>query len=339
MFGLTNNEKHVKPTNESTKCNIQHFNKNGVQSIDLSSSATGNLNDIASRIKTREFSLDRDSLNIAPVLDIAFGDSAIYMLDMFASVTKVPFNSESKSIQFNIRDLYPGDFINPVSIDIRNDSLYVLDIAGSSLLVFDMNFQPAKKIRLRYATVDFSVQDESIMTTNLELPSDPSPFIIYDINGNIINKLTKDIVYDDIDPNIYCQKAFYKVYGIPYALDGTANKVYALDGDKLIPKFNFDFGIRTKPESEHLDTSKYVVSTEFFQIGNMIILSYLFNDERFYCFYDSSTSKVENGTLHQTSDGYAFYPRWQYNSELIGYLPSEDGTGNGSLLFFSLHQY
>ena len=339
MFAQTYKEKHVKPTDESTECNIQHFNKNGVQSIDLSSSETGNLNDIASRISTLVFSLDRDSLNIAPVLDIAFGDSAIYMLDRFASVTKVPFNTEAKSIQFNIRDVFPGDFINPVSIDILNDSLYVLDIADASLLVFDMNFQPTKKIRLRYATVDFSVQDESIMTTNIELPSDPSPFIIYDMNGNIINKLTKDIVYEDIDPNIYCQKAFYKVDGSLYALDGNVNKVYALDGDKLIPKFDFDFGIRTKPESKHLDTSKYVVSTEFFQIRNMTVLSYLFNDERFYCFYDSSTGKIENGTLHQTSDGHAFYPRWQYNGELIGYLPSEDGTGNGSLLFFSLDQY
>ena len=80
---------------------------------------------------------------------------------------------------------------------------------------------------LRYATVDFSVQDESIMTTNIELPSDPSPFIIYDMNGNIINKLTKDIVYEDIDPNLYCQKAFYKVDGSLYALDGNANKVYS----------------------------------------------------------------------------------------------------------------
>lgn len=339
MFGQTDKDKDVKPSDKSTDNNIELLNKNRVHSIDLSNSKTVKLDDIASRIKTRELSLDRYSLKIGPVLDIAFGDSAFYILDRFASIIRVPYDNDGSAKQINIRDIYPGDYIYPVSLDFSNDSLFVLDMATASILVFDRNFQPEKKMQLRYSTHDLTVQDEIIVATNLELPSDPSPFIIYDMNGNVVNKQTKDIVYDDIDLNIYCQKPFLNIDGNVYALDWNSNRVYSLLGNNLIPIFEFNFGNRSKPEKEHLDTSKYVVSTEWFNLGDMTILSYLFNDERFYCFYNCSIGKVENGILHQTSDGYAFYPRWQYAGELIGYLQSEDSTGNGSLLFFSFDQY
>lgn len=339
MYGQTDNANVIKTTDASTGHDIPFLHKKRVHSIDLSNSETRKLDDIASRIKTRELSLDRDSLKIGPVLDIAFGDSAFYILDRFASIIRVPYDTDVSAKQVNIKDLCPGDYINPVSLDFYNDSLFVLDMATASILVFDKNFQPVKKMQLRYSTHDLTVQDEIIVATNLELPSDPSPFIIYDMNGNVVSKLTKDIVYDDIDLNIYCQKPFLNIDGNVYALDGNSNRVYSLLGNNLIPIFEFNFGNRSKLEKEHLDTSKYVVSTECFNLGDMTILSYLFNDERFYCFYNCSTGKVENGILHQTSDGYAFYPRWQYAGELIGYLPSEDGTGNGSLLFFSFDQY
>ena len=228
IFGQTDKERHVKPTNESTECNIEHFSNNRVHSIDLSNPEIGKLDDIASRIKTRELSLDRDSLTIGPVLDMAFGDSACYILDRYSSIISLPYDTDVIAKQVNMRDMFPGDFIYPVSMEFSNDSLYILDMAAASILVVDKNFQSVKKIQLRYTTHDLIVRDGIIVATNLELPSDPSPFIIYDMNGNIINKLTKDIVYEDIDPNIYCQKVFYKVDGSIYALDGNANKVYSI---------------------------------------------------------------------------------------------------------------
>ena len=71
----------------------------------------------------------------------------------------------------------------------------------------------------------------------------------------------------------------------------------------------------------------------------MVLLSYLLDNQRQYCYYDVKTGQIKNGTVNATSEGFPFFPRWQHGNELIGYLESESGEKNGSLLFYTLKWY
>ncbi|MDE6795174.1 MAG: 6-bladed beta-propeller [Muribaculaceae bacterium] len=307
--------------------------------INLVTTKTNSLNTLPSKITTRTLSLDRDSLKIGQIKDIAFGDSVCYVLDMNANVFRIPYNVESRSKVINKRGNGPGEYIAPVAIDIYDNDVYVLDIATSSVLKYDENLNSVNSIRLSHPADDIIVFDYGIMASNLDLKTCASPFIIYDFDGKILADLSKNTVNKEPAAYKICTNPFLNIEDSVYALDGNTNKLYVVKDQEIVMKYEFDFGDRAQPKDIVLDVdnySKYALSTNCFHIGDKAILSYLIENKRMYCFYDKVTGFIWNGSLRETADGFPFFPKWQKDNELVGVLESPDDSENGSLLFYSI---
>ena len=307
--------------------------------IDIATLEVQDLSNYTSNIRTRHLSLDRDSLIIGDIGDIAFGDSVCYILDMNASIIKFPYNTDAKATLINKKGNGPGEYIFPKAIEVNNDNVFLLDMATSSILKYDKDLNLINTVKLRYPADDFTVTDDAIIANNLISQSSPSPFIVYNMDGEIIYTLTQDIITKAPDTFKIGSKSFLKVGTMVYALDSNTSKVYTWDGKQFAPFCEYDFGDKAKPEEEFLsfeNHSKYTLPKDYFHIGDKSILFYLKDGKSLlYCLYDHKTGNTQKG-LPIISDTFPFFPRWQKDNELVGYLEAEDEEKNGSLIFYSI---
>lgn len=310
-----------------------------IYKVDLSSANSDNLNNFSSKISCSQLALNMDSLTLSTVKDIAFGDSAVYVLDMSASIAKIPYDLDGHAFTVNRRGVGAGEYISPVAIEAFDDYIYILDIATATVHRYDSELSPINSIKLSNPADDFTVTRDYIIVSNIGTSDNVGKFTVYSMDGRVVSNSNEDSYEYDIPSFKVCSNPLINVDGTVYALDGEYNRIYILNNGKLLPEFEYDFGEKAKPSDVVVDSSnfsKYAMSTDCFHIGDITVLSYLVDNKRQYCFFDRNTGSINNGAIPETYDGQPFYPRWQNGNKLVGYIEPDNPEENGVLLFYSI---
>lgn len=312
--------------------------RNSCIQIDLSS-VPMDPSEIDLDILTREVSLDNDSIIIGNIVDLVATDSVCFILDENGSIIRYPLADGISPKRINSRGHGFGEYIAPVALTSDKDTLYVLDIATASILKYDTDLKPLENVQLDHPAQNILICGDNILSDNLDLKSNSNMVIMSDRKGNHIDNLIPIADVGELDSYRVGNTFMERMQDDVFVLDSKGNTLYMYEDGVMHPAYRYDFGKRMIPEGKPLDVgnlSQYAVSTHCFISGDMVLLSYLLDNQRQYCYYDVKTGQIKNGTVNATSEGFPFFPRWQHGNELIGYLESESGEKNGSLLFYTL---
>jgi hypothetical protein len=96
--------------------------------------------------------------------------------------------------------------------------------------------------------------------------------------------------------------------------------------------YQFDFGKLTIPDNINtndyniFEDFSYVVCTHFFTLQDRLVLSFLYENKRYYNFTNLLTAEQKAGIIE--SQYIPFFPQWQRGNTLIGYVHYEDIKDN-----------
>lgn len=180
-------------------------------------------------VSYRQVSLDRDSLIIGNIKDIAADSNSYYILDEYGTIAHIPADS---SIQANyIHDIGEGpeEYLRPCAISMHKDTLYVLDFPTKKIHRYSTELNYISSITLENTAENFTVTDNGIITENFDKTPGSFRYNLYDFNGQLKSKLCKRAkTTEPISFIIPSTQFLNTAEGNTFALDGYSNSILLL---------------------------------------------------------------------------------------------------------------
>lgn len=304
------------------------------------------------RFDMRVLDLRSDSLEyIGHVKDVAGIGASIYVLnDRMSSIAKFDSRTGLLEREISRRGNGPSEYIQPVALSADSIQLYLLDMGGRSILVYDKDLEAIGKIRLSFPALDFVKVSEGFLCYNLAVSDTLCQIVHIDEEGRVKSSFGPAEMKPE---RMYTGAKVFSVNqaGGVYCVLPFERTVYHWEESsrELCPFVTFDFGRKNLPEdadAEQTDVtsqSEYVVTSEFFYIDSLQVNSFLYANKRYYGFSTAGDSVCQAGMMVDNHEGKPFFPQWQMGNVLVSSYSydeadesDEKGKYGNALLLFTL---
>lgn len=267
-----------------------------------------------------------DTNFIGQIKDVAICNDSIYILDEIKQSLFI-FDIHGNFIkEACYLGRAGGEYINAFSIECDSSNVYVLDMPGKKLLVYDRLLNFIEQKNLPHSSSDFKIFNKYFVFNNIE-----------DINGNYyFSCMDADMkMLDKLIP--YDRKSGHTLHGrgtgqmiawnenmkFISLVRPFSNHVYKMiPGEKLQSLYRIDFGVNTIPErgTNAIDLSRtnFIYIEDFFDLGQYKVVSFFGKEKRYYCIFTPEREVLYAGRVRDSETHLPFFPRWQYRNKLIG---------------------
>ena len=311
---------------------------------------TGKEMEVNDWVETRMLALHKDSSEcmLGNVKDIAGIDSFIYVLDdVSASVMRFDARTGLQQKIICRRGNGPLEYIQPVALSADSSRLYLLDMGGRSIILYDKELEAERDIRLDFPALDFAKVPGGFLCYNPAASDMLSQVVYVDDHGNVkasfgASEIKQRSTY--ATEKIFCKDGANRVY-CTLPLDRT---VYHWNADKetLQPVAAYDYGSNNLPDNANAEQtedarSEYAIMCEFFCVDQTLVSSFLHGGKRYYNFLLPDSVPLQVGTIKRKPNQLPFFPRWQLGNMLVGSYVRDDtenpsAESGDALLLFTL---
>lgn len=307
------------------------------------------------RFDMRVLDLHSDSLEyIGHVKDVAGIGASVYVLnDRMSSVAKFDGRTGLLEREISRRGNGPSEYIQPVALSADSARLYLLDMGGLSILVYDEDLETVRKIRLGFPALNFVKVSEGFLCYNLAVSDSLHQIVHVDESGRVKSsfgpvEMKPERMYTgakvfstDQEGTVFCVLPFDRT-------------VYYWEGDsrELRPFVTFDFRQKNLPEdagagqTDVATQSDYAVTSEFFHVDSLLVNSFLYANKRYYGFAPDGGTVCRAGMMVDSHSGKPFFPQWQMGNVLVASYSydeadesDEKGKYGNALLLFTLKSH
>lgn len=282
------------------------------------------MNNIIDDFSIVELRLDT-SLIIGRVKDLCIVDTTIFILDdMTFSLSSFSLKDGRLLKTICRKGNGPKEYINPVSISVSENKIYLLDLATNKIIVFGKDLEPLDEVRISFTALDFIKAENGFLFYNMGGEKELGKFVYTDLKGNIQNSFipsTKDNSDYLCGGKLFVKNDENEIY----ATDPLSNTIYHWDKNNLSPYIRTDFQKYNIPDEIELNGTNifeenYAVNCNFFITSFVFINSFLYKDMRYYNFKSLLSEKSISGKVKVSN--MPFYPQWQSGKRLISVCPN-----------------
>lgn len=304
-----------KSKNEGRVCEIK---------IDNYENAIFNAKTVFTSIDTMALKTN-DSFILSQVIDMCVSQNYIYILDANHSLSF--YDRNTGKMQKHVRAIGhgAGEYIMPKAICTDGTDLYLLHEKACNVYDLYLNFK--KKIIIDLTALDFTKVDDGFLFCNLTPTKDLKRLVYTDNDGKIKDSYLPTTLLIDAVASKEC--FIHDDSNNVYFTEPTSDKLYRWNKNGIVlcyrSSISNSFGDNLKTTSEK-DT--YAYNTNWFKLKDIIVNSFLYNGDRFYNIYDTTTSKSIKGKVN-TNDSIPFFPQWQWENTLYGVFNEYDEHSKG----------
>lgn len=270
--------------------------------------------------------------HIGNVLSLCVLDSFIYVIDATNGISKFGLSDGKMRKQLRKVGKARDEYLQIQSICTDGNNLYVLDLSGMSVLMYDSDLTFKSKIKLKFPSLDFIKTEDGFLFFNLNANDDLKQIVYTDNNGKVKKSFfDSEIRLDAIMPkDIFVKGSDDKIYfSLPMS-----NEIYCWTG--RAPKLIYRECFWDDPEGDiFADNSSELmekITLSFFFITKSKVLScYYKNNFPHYNIYDTRSSVSQSGVIDTTAM-VPFFPRWQHKNLLLGVSPSYGSASKEGVL-------
>ena len=277
---------------------------------------------------------------ISEVKDLCMNDSLVFILDMNHRI--FAFDAQSGALKHSIQNTgHSGtEYIAPMAITLCDSVLYVLDLQGMSILFFDADLSFLSRIRIPCPTLDFTKVDDGFLLYNLSVTDELKQIVHIDESGQPVGSFFTPESHLDLLPSehIFTEDPA----GETYFMLPLSDSIYRWKDGHPEAEYIIDFGgSRPREKSSSSPIQKGIPSAlSTFLTSDYVITSFLSHSLVNHSILHRKSGRSQAGVVN-TNGAYAFFPKWQSESALIGITESVDTATNQSktvLLMYRLYQ-
>lgn len=246
-----------------------------------------------------------------------------FVLDIFNNAIFI-FDKKGNHIQTLFRvGNGPGEYLQLIDFDLYDDLLYILDFAGQSILIYDMELTFKDKISYETFSSQINISNNSFILYNEPSGRDNDyQFSIIDKNGAFIKgelpRLNSSPPY-----NYGGISVFSKVNEYSYISPIYGNIIYGDDEFEEI--FQIRFSQNAFPSDQFIGDYDifspdflYLIKNHFFVTEKFFLFDYDKDNKRFMSVFDRVNRELNTGEIkNDMISNFRFFPRWSNNGYLI----------------------
>jgi len=300
--------------------NIEEFQNNMI-----------NIYDVVKNIKIIPIETDSTVL-IGNVKDICFFGEYIYLLDdLTASILKIDMKDGSCVKKICDKGNGPNEYIRPAAIKSDSSWIYLLDMPMRQLIFYNHELEAQKTIRLPVSAQDFECVNNGFLLYNADSSPKANKLVYIDRKGNVKNNFFPCTEFNNSGIYNWGRERNFSInnnqilFSEPYS-----NTIYIWKNNHPTLKYQLSFGNLTTPNPTNINNYNifedfsYAVCMDFFNPDDFLIISFIYKNQRYYCFSNLLTDEKKMGVVSDEKNDFPFFPRWQNGNTLIGFVYYKD---------------
>ncbi len=251
--------------------------------------------------------LDPKGNVMSQISDVCVNDKYIFVLDDMNGIFM--FNANNGELKCSSRNTGhgKGECIGLKSLEMLNDTLYILDFQGQKIQKFDMEMKHVGDVQIEFPAIDFAVLNDGFLLYNMASTEKVKKVVKTSRDGKIIDSYLSP----SKDMNLMINDKFFSrdENGNIYMSECFSDTIYKYKGGDLVPCFVLDTG-ENSSDFEHTSEMMNGVSTNIMG-GSIITSQYVFtrfiNEFVKNNIYTIDKNKSKSG-LVKTEGDYIFEP-------------------------------
>lgn len=271
---------------------------------------------------------------LGQVQDISLTDTQVYILDKTNSIWIFNLETGLQEKKVNRTGHGNGEYIGLSSICVEDDSVFALDFQGSSIIIYDLNLDFKRRIRLPFPAIDFAKTPDGFLLCNMN-PSEQLKRIVHiDANGTVLNSFLST----KMDEGIMMTDRIFTTddEGTVFFSEPASSIIYKWEDGIVRPAYSFEYEkgalLEKSPVQQESKQSPQTIRS-FVSLRDVITL-YVSNKFVLTNIYNQETGTAKSGMI-DTHLPYPFFPMVYKNKSLWGIYDrsmADPGKGPGMVL-------
>jgi len=273
---------------------------------------------------------DTALLPVSDVKDVAIDGEVCYVLDSQSLLTVFSLRDGRIIAQSRPLGRGRGEYISPMAIDARNDTLYVEDAGKRSIVCYDSTLCAIGEFPIDEVALDFaSVGDGFVMLSLSE--AQKLQLKLVGETGSMVKAGPEGQLEADLLSSV-CDCIVRDSEGKVYVRIPMEETIYSLEGDEFVPRWVISYqGERTSGDFDSgaamLNSGVHHTSC-FFVRGEDLLVSFANKGKLCFCYARADGGEPVTGVEPDDGGEIAFCPRWQSGNTLIS-VETDYETGGG----------
>lgn len=309
-------------------CKDTNHQETDVRTIEVTD-FSGQKQELNELFRTEVLELRSDSSGyVANVKDVAGIGNSVYVLDE-VTLSMAKFDRRTGRLEREIcqRGNGPLEYIQPVALSSDSCRLYMLDMGGLSVYVYNKELEAERKVWLGFPALDFVRVSDGFLCYNLAV-SDTLRQVVY-VNDS--GKIVDSFGASEVSNSGFAGSKLFSKSGEDdvYCVLPSGRTVYRWDAAAhlLSPYVSYDYGdanYQGDATQAGAVGALDVMPCEFFKVGSSLINSFLYADKRYYACSSPDMAVQKTGMVVDSNGKIPFFPRWQIGDTLIGSCSYEE---------------
>ena len=213
--------------------------------------------DVVEDIDTIRLSTDKGDV-LGEIQDICVSDSFIYILDQDNKISA--FNKRDGDLVKQIRAVGQGpeEYVSPIAMTSDENSLYVLDLTGMGLVIYDDSLNFKKKVGMSFPAFDLVKLSNGFLFYNLVATDSLGHFVYTDDEGVVINSFINTNTNCDL---VYNKRVFSRdSEGNIYMSEPLSDKIYTWGDNEVSLLYEILLDDKDLKIAGNYVTSDYIIS-------------------------------------------------------------------------------
>lgn len=277
-----------------------------------------------------------DSCLISTISKVKYINEKLYIFDRGTNSIFV-FDKEGRcDTVLSKKGGGPDEYRQIADFDVTENYIVLFDPLGS-IKRYNFDLEYMDEINFRRYSFEFIPKNDSLFLWNELTGSETDHYItgIHVKNNEIKDFLempfhstqNRGMILGDI-------KAFASNKNVLYASPRLGNMIYYYANNDFHPIYKIKFDKNNFPEDENIfdylddyfeGNFPYIVKDHYFLSDRYLIFGYVYDYNRYFCFYDMATGQLSNGMVNvDFVDDFIFFPRWGNDNYLISAVEARD---------------
>lgn len=248
---------------------------------------------------------------------ICANDTLLYVLDDVGTLSM--FNLVTGKQVKSIRSVghAGGEYIRPVSLDLFEDRIYLLDQQSKKVIEYDLSLNYVSHVTVNFVPQDFCRIEKGFLFSRLDKKNGDDGFLYTDKEGNVQKTF---VPTNMLGEHVVSMRSFTGNGKHPRIMhENEASDVWMwVDGqEKLMATLSF-----REPDS-HSGNRDHVQIKDCYMTDHYIICSFLYDKRQNYAFCSKETGEVIAG-FHDINKGLPFFPMSQDGNCILALYVEED---------------
>ncbi|MBO4397011.1 MAG: 6-bladed beta-propeller [Bacteroidaceae bacterium] len=309
-----------------TACDVKHDTMTNIP-IDPSIDSNSGIDYTVFTQSVDSVVLEKGEIPLSRIRKACVNDSLIFILDDMKSL--FVYNTKDGHLIKQIQRVGhgAGEYIEPMSVSIDGEYLYVLDMAASLILKYDYSLNYQGQITIPIHTFDFIKVPDGFLLWNAGGYNDLKSVLHVDLEGTLINTYVKPkMELDHIESTcVFSDDGEGRVY----ALETISDTIYEWKNNQMTALYGLDFGVESDKDYKLSSEKKAAVGIyskgQSFVAQKYVFTPYINNDYTLINVYDRLAGKSYCGTV-KTPNLFPFIPVALHKNNL--YAISDKMLGN-----------